>query len=92
MAIDGQLELSRCSYRELCRLIASENTIDVVGCAPVRVDRIRPIGYQAAGGDEDTERIDDGQSMPGRQRDDQIAMTTPSSARGTAWAYHGPRM
>ena len=51
------------------------DTIDPHRRAADYVDRIRPIGDQAAGGDEDAERIDDGQSMPGRQRDDQIAMS-----------------
>src|SRR5262249_34042196 len=74
LEVDGQLELGWRLYWEFRRLIASENTIDVVGCAPVRVNRIRPIGDQAAGADEDAEWIDDGQSVPGGQRDDQIAM------------------
>jgi hypothetical protein len=64
LEIDDQLKLGRCLYRELGRPIAFENTIDVVSCAPVRVDRIRPIGDQATGGDEDTKRIDDGHSVP----------------------------
>src|SRR6516225_2865702 len=74
LEVDGQLELGWRLYREFRRLIASENTIDVVGCAAVRVNRIRPIGDQAAGADEDAEWIDDGESVPGGQRDDQIAM------------------
>jgi hypothetical protein len=41
---------------------------------PILVDDIGPIGDQAAGGDEIAFVIDRGQFVPGRQRDDQIAM------------------
>jgi hypothetical protein len=33
-----------------------ENAIDIAGCAPMRVDRIRPVGDQAAGSGEETIR------------------------------------
>ena len=48
---------------------------------PVLVDEIRPIGDQAAGGDERAFVVDCGQLVPGRQRDDQIAMKPRGRAR-----------
>ena len=51
-----QLVLGRRLHRQVGRLLALEDAIDVAGRAPVLVDRIRPIGDQAAGGDEDSGR------------------------------------
>ena len=47
----------------------------------MHVDLIRPIGDQAAGGDEEAFEVDRGQLVAGRQRDDQIAMTLRQRAR-----------
>jgi hypothetical protein len=54
--------------------IDKADAIDVAGGAPVLVGEISPIGGQAAGGDEVPVGVDRGQLVPGRQRDDQIAM------------------
>ena len=62
-------------------LLALEDAIDVAGRAPVLVDEIRPIGDQAAAGDEEAVEVDRGQFVPGRQRDDQIAMNHRQRAR-----------
>ena len=43
-------------------------------CLGERIDKIESIGDQAAGGDEGALKVDRGQLVPGRQRDDQIAM------------------
>ena len=51
-----------------------EDAIDVAGRTPVLVDYVRPIGDQAAAGDEVPFEVDSGQLVPGRKRDDQIAM------------------
>jgi len=51
------------------------------GRAPVRVDRIGPVGDQAAGGDEVAERVDRRQSVPSREHSDQIAMYHRRCAR-----------
>ncbi len=68
------LVLGRRLHRQVGRLLALEDAVDVAGRAPVLVDEIRPIGDQAAGGDEDAFEVDRRQLVPGRQRDDQIAM------------------
>ena len=69
-----QFVLGRRLHRHVGRLLTLENTIDVAGRAPVLVDEIRPIGDQAAAGDEEAGGVDRGQFVPGRKRDDQIAM------------------
>ena len=77
LEVDHQLVLGRRLHRQVGRLLALEDAVDVAGRAPVLVDAIRPIGDQAAGGDEEAFVVDRGQLVPGRQRDDQIAMNAP---------------
>ena len=74
LEIDHQLVLGRRLHRQVGRLLALEDAIDIAGRAPVLVDQIRPVGDQATGGDEEAAGVDRGQFVPGRQRDDQIAM------------------
>ena len=61
-----------CLHRQVGRLLALEDAVDVAGRAPVLVDDIRPVGDQAAAGDEGAVGVDRGQLVPSRQRDDQI--------------------
>ena len=75
-----QLVLGRRLHRQVGWLLALEDAIDVAGRAPVLVDEIRPIGDQAAAGDEEAVGVDRGQLVPGRQRDDQIAMNRRANA------------
>ena len=56
LEIDHQFVLGRRLHRQVGRLLALEDAIDVAGGAPVLVDEIRPIGDQAAGGDEEAVR------------------------------------
>ena len=74
LEIYDQLVLGRRLHRQVGGLLALEDAIDVAGRAPVLVDEIRPIGHQAAGGDEQAVGVDSGQSVPGGERDDQIAV------------------
>jgi hypothetical protein len=46
----------------------------VAGGAAVLIDSIEPVGNQAAIRDEPTIGIDGRKSVPGRKRDDQLAM------------------
>src|SRR6516165_6519563 len=78
LEVDDQLVFGRRLHGQIPRLLALEDAIDVRRGTAVRVDRIRAIGDQAAGGDKEAERIDRGQLVAGRQREDQLAM----SARG----------
>ena len=53
LEVDHQLVLGRRLHRQVGRLLALEDAVDVAGGAPVLVDEIGPIGDQAAGGDEE---------------------------------------
>ena len=63
--------LGRRLHRQVGRLLALEDAIDVAGRAPVLVDAFRPIGDQAAVGDEEAVGDRPRATVPGRQRDDQ---------------------
>ena len=76
-----ELVLGRRLHRQVGGLLAFEDAIDVASRAPVLVDEIGPIGDQAAGGDEEALGVDRGQFVPGRKRDDQIAMNDDNGAR-----------
>jgi hypothetical protein len=47
-------------HRQVGGLLALEDAVDVAGRAPVLVDVIRPVGDQAAGGDEGAFVVDRG--------------------------------
>src|SRR5438270_10635582 len=74
--VDYQLVFCRRLYRQVGRFLAPENPVDVTSgeailvCADPKV-----IGHQAAGIYETAARVDRGQSMTGRQRNDQVART-----------------
>ena len=77
LEVDDQLVLGWRLHRQVGRLLALEDAIDVAGRAPVLVDEIRPVGNQATAGDEVAVGIDRGQLVLGRKRDDQLAMNAP---------------
>src|SRR5215831_5280940 len=81
LEVDYQLVLGRRLYRQVRRLLALEDAVDVAGCAPVLINHIRPVGDQAAVGDEGAITVDRGQSVPGREPDDQITMARRLGAR-----------
>src|SRR5215831_4809328 len=74
LEIDRQLVLDRVLHRKVGRLLALEDAIDVTGRAPVRVGRVGGVGDEAAGDDEVGPGVDRRQRVPGRERDDQVAM------------------
>lgn len=71
--IDYKLIFCRRLHRQVGRLFALEDTIDVSGRVPVLFDNIPAIGDQPAGGDEEASDVDRGQLVPGCQSDDQVA-------------------
>ena len=91
LEVDHQLVLGRRLHRQVGGLLALEDAIDVAGRAPVLVDQVRPIGDQAAGGDKVAVRVDRGQLVPGRQRDDQIAMNRRESRSPSRSGRHSER-
>jgi hypothetical protein len=81
LEIDHQLVLRRRLHRQVGRLLALENAIDVAGRPPVWIDRIRPVGDQAASHGVKAQRVDRGQPMSCRKRYDQFAMKDREPAR-----------
>src|SRR5262245_46112527 len=74
LEVEHQLVLGRRLYRQVARLLALEDAIYIPRRAPELVDEIGPIGDHAAGGGEAAFKIDRGQFVTGRQRNDQIAV------------------
>ena len=52
------LVLGRRLHRQVGRLLALEDAIDVAGRAAILINRMHPIGNQAAGNDEETFPVD----------------------------------
>ena len=50
LQVDDQFVLGRRLHRQIGRLLALEDAIDIAGRAPVLIDEVRPVGDQAAGG------------------------------------------
>ena len=69
-----RLVLGRRLHLNVGRPLALEDAIDVVGGTSVLVGWIRFVGEQTTSADEVDGRVDGGQPMLGRQRNDQITM------------------
>ena len=74
LEIDHQFKLGLRLHRKICWFLAFQDAIDIARRAAELVDKIRPVGDQAASGDEGAFGVDRGQLVPGCKRDDQIAM------------------
>src|SRR5262245_49678522 len=61
-------------HRQVGRLLALEDAVDIACRAAVEAGHIHPVGHQAAGGDKMTVGIDRGQLVSRRQRDDVVAL------------------
>src|SRR5262249_59552730 len=73
--------LRRRLYWQVGRFLALEDAIYVPGRQPVIVGDIRPVGGQTAASDVKGEWVDRGQSVSGRERNNQFATGTRSGAR-----------
>ena len=62
-------------HREVGRLLALVDTINISGGAAISVRGIRSIGHQAADGDKVSVVVNCGQPVVGRKRDDRIALS-----------------
>src|SRR6516164_7274129 len=80
LQIDHQLDFGRRLHRQVGRLFALEDAIDVAGRASELIDPVRPIGEQVALGGEHRVRVDRGQPVLGRKLDDRIAIERPRRA------------
>src|SRR6516164_1384642 len=74
LGVDHKVVLCWRLHRQVARLLAFENAIDVTSRAPVLSDWIRAIGDEAAPGDEGTGSVDRRQMVSGRKPDDQVAI------------------
>src|SRR5262249_24836606 len=74
LEVDDQLVLRWRLHRQIGWLLAFQDAVDVTRRAPILIDEIRPVGDQAAVADIKTGIIDDRQSVPSRQRKDQLSM------------------
>src|SRR6266567_7777583 len=63
LEVDHQLVFGRRLHRQVRRLLALEDAIDVTGRAAVLGDNVRPVSDQPAVCDEDAIGVDRGQSM-----------------------------
>src|SRR5262249_6958341 len=70
LEVEHQLVLGRRLYRQVARLLALEDAIYIPSPAPELVDEIGPIGDQAAGGGQAAVKIERGEFVTGRQRND----------------------
>ena len=67
LEVDHQLVFGWCLHRQVGGLLALKDAIDIAGGTPILVDEIRPVGDQAAAGNEEAFVIDRGQPVPSRQ-------------------------
>ena len=74
LSIDHQFVLGRHLHRQVGRLLAFEDAIDVDGRAPALVDKSRSIQNQSASIDICAIGVDRGQFVLGGERDDEITM------------------
>src|SRR5215510_9324095 len=81
LEVDQQLELGRSLHRQVGRLLAFKDAVDVAGSAAELVEEIGPIGHKAAGVDEKAVPVNCWQFMAGRQREDKIAVIYRCRAR-----------
>src|SRR5262245_4108177 len=79
--IDHQLVLGRRLHRKVGGLLALEDAIDIGGRLPVRGDSVGAVRDQAAVFHEVSYEVHRGQSVLGRQSDDQLTMKDRKSTR-----------
>ena len=73
--------LRRRLHRQVGRLLALEDAIDIAGRAPMQVDRIGPVGDKTSICDETALKVDRWQLVPVCERNDQIAISQREGAR-----------
>src|SRR5215472_4821026 len=72
--IDDQFTLDRFLHRQVRRIGPLEDTVDITGGAPKRIDVIGPIGYETAAGDVVAKGVHGRQSVPRSGRGDHRAV------------------
>ena len=85
-AVDDSFELRRRLHRKVSGFCTAQDAVDI-GCPLSRqIDEVSPVIHKTARCDENTERVNRGQAMPGCQRDNEITM---DNGRGI-WRQHQP--
>src|SRR6516164_4714891 len=74
LEVQDHLEFCRKLYREIARLLAAQNAIDIGGGATPRVYRVGSVGEQTTVSGKDRCPIDRRYFAPGRRRYDRRAM------------------
>ena len=74
LEIDHQFVLGRRLYRQVGWLLALEDAIDIASGAAVLVDKIRPVGDQAAGRGEVARAVNRRNAVASNHCSDQIAL------------------
>src|SRR5262245_7215474 len=85
--VDHQYVLVRVLHRQIGWLLALEDAIDICRSAPVEIDRVGPIGQQAAVDGLATDRVDGREAVAGRQWDEG---RTIGEGDGVRAHYHAP--
>ena len=79
--IDDCFEFGGGLYWEIGRFVAAQDTVDVGRRQAEIVVLVDPIGHEAAGHDKKIKCVDRRQFVPGRKRDDKIAMLDSGAIR-----------
>ena len=79
--IDDCFEFGGGLYWEIGGFVAAQDTVDVGRRQPEIVVLVDPIGHEAAGHDKKIKCVDRRQFVPGRKRDDKIAMLDSGAIR-----------
>ena len=74
LEIDDQFELGRRLHRQVGGRLTAQDAVDIGRRLPILLGEVGGVGHETAGRHEETERVDCGQAVPGRQRNDEIAM------------------
>src|SRR3974390_1247539 len=72
--VDDRFELGRRLHRKIGRFVAAQDAVDIGRPLPIHVDVVGPVGHETTGGDEQTLPVDRRQTVPGRERNDEIAV------------------
>src|SRR5215467_2430372 len=62
-------------------LVAAQDAVDIGRRLPIHVDVVGPVRHETTGGDEQTLPVDRRQTVPGRERNDEIAVDLRTDIR-----------
>src|SRR5215467_12471732 len=74
LKVDDRFVLSRCLHWKVGGLNTTQDAVDIGRSLPKLIDAVDAVAQETTGRDEETVRIDCRQAMPGRERDEKIAV------------------